>query len=279
MVFLVYRLQLLTLSGATRYYVGAFKCPARFLEDFAAALAFRAQEHTQDSSQRGSWWCFGCTLVRQAELVSVVNERKKLLELRMALRAELVAALADKRTRRHQARGGPFCSLVPTPEEDAALAELLLWPKKKLETAIPWEFPTVARRSLLGLCFRCGAAGPSDGGHWALACPEPGFVAEPSALELAASPTGPPRPLAPAPKAKAKPKPKPKPTPKPKPKPARRTPVPVEERLRQSRVRVMKKAGGKKAFKRLEAERRAKVRAEAAAAYANAWSKAAPGSA
>ena len=243
MVFLVYRLTLLASSGATRYYVGTFKCPVRFLGDLAAALAWRAAEHTGDSSQRGSWWCFGCTLRGVPELVDVFDERgygARLRELRRALRAELRAALEDQRSaeRRDAARGGPWSSVVRTQEEEAALGELLLWPKKKLADATPWEFPPVgqtrkredaktrkrenakrenaktkvARRALLGLCFLCGAPGPSEGGHWALACPEPGFVAEPSARELASSHAGLPRP---APKAKAKAKARPKRAPSP----------------------------------------------------------------
>ena len=220
MCFLVYRLKLKAQpSGRTRWYTGAYEVPRRFGQDFQAAALARATEHVNASSGRGAWWCRGCVLDGEPEVLTVIAERSRLNSLRFATREEMLAALSDRRdpARCDDSRGGPFCSAVSTPEEDAALAELLQWPQQQLRTAPPWDFPPVVRRFLLSLCFRCGALGPSDGGHWASQCPAQSFLDEPSPCELAASPFPVHKPD-PAPKAKSKTKAKPKAMPKAKPK-------------------------------------------------------------
>jgi len=205
-MWLIYRLRLRSPAGVLRWYVGSFKVPGRFVAlgwpgaGVEAALAWRADAHLNGIA-KAAWWCRGCELV-EAIAVDWVDERQPLQEMRLALRSELIAALRDRREHGNDSRGGAFCSYDPCDTELAQLAELLKWSATKLRTTVPYHFPAIARRHLLGLCFRCGG-GENPPDHWASRCPLRCVRLAASEREEACNPNPAPLPL-PAPQPKPK---------------------------------------------------------------------------
>jgi hypothetical protein len=255
-------------SGRLKRYTGAVfvKCVRPKLLDalgedlWTHTLRLRGEEH-EAGTVRGAGCLQGCDMlgppafVQAVDLVGPPGQRR-------AMRLEVTHTVADFKEQEGaggdvEVRGGPFCSTTLTEQEARELGQLCGWSRAELLETDALKLPPLMRRHVLGLCYRCGGARGPEPLHWIGDCPARAFVAARALREAL--------PAAPGHR-KATPKPKPKPKPEPKPKPARRPPASAEERMRKFRAREVQKAGGKKALRQLEADRRARARAEAAAA-------------